>query len=129
MKPLAQEWVDKAEGDHRAACALVQSADPVWDAICFHAQQCAEKYLKAWLTEQQASFPRTHDLDMLGKLSRPSLGGLEHLADGLRLLTSFGTEVRYPGIEARQDDAHTCLAVSCGVRQLVRQALALRESG
>lgn len=47
MRPLTQEWVEKAEGDYRVASTQRQDAEPVWDAICFHAQQCIEKYLKA----------------------------------------------------------------------------------
>jgi HEPN domain-containing protein len=34
-------------------------------AICFHAQQCAEKYLKARLTEANIPFIKTHDLPSL----------------------------------------------------------------
>lgn len=33
--------------------------------MCFHAQQCAEKALKAWLTWLGVVFPRTHDLTLL----------------------------------------------------------------
>jgi len=65
MKPLTQEWVEKAEGDYRVASGQWQSANPVWDAICFHAEQCAEKYLKAWLVEHALDFPKTHDLEVL----------------------------------------------------------------
>jgi HEPN domain-containing protein len=35
------------------------------DACCFHAQQAAEKYLKAYLVSKQISFPKTHDLQAL----------------------------------------------------------------
>jgi len=82
MKPLTQEWVEKPEADYRVASAQWQSADPVWDAICFHAEQCAEKYLKAWLVEQGADFPKTHDLELLAKLCMRSLGEVERLIGG-----------------------------------------------
>jgi HEPN domain-containing protein len=61
MKPLTHEWGQKAEGDYIAAETLRQAENPVYDAICFHAQQCVEKYLKAWLVQQEIDFPRTHD--------------------------------------------------------------------
>jgi HEPN domain-containing protein len=62
MKLETQEWIEKAEGDLKVARRERQTADPVYDAVCFHAQQCAEKYLKAWLEEHDTSFPRMHDL-------------------------------------------------------------------
>ena len=51
MKPLTHEWSQKAEGDYTVAATLWQAESTVYDAICFHAQQCIEKYLKAWLVE------------------------------------------------------------------------------
>src|SRR5207253_8193368 len=36
-----------------------------YDAVCFHAQQCAEKYLKACLQEADLPFRKTHDLSEL----------------------------------------------------------------
>jgi HEPN domain-containing protein len=66
MKPLTAEWVAKAEGDFATACREAAVADgPNWDAVCFHAEQCAEKYLKARLVEAGVSFPKTHDLTVL----------------------------------------------------------------
>jgi HEPN domain-containing protein len=46
MNNIVDEWVEKAEGDFRTAEreARVRKA-PNYDAVCFHAQQCAEKYL------------------------------------------------------------------------------------
>jgi HEPN domain len=47
MNPLTQEWIDKAEGDFRTATREIQvTQDPSYDGVCFHAQQCVEKYLK-----------------------------------------------------------------------------------
>jgi len=48
MNPSAQEWINKAEGDWATANRENQvRKNPNYDAVCFHAQQCAEKYLKA----------------------------------------------------------------------------------
>jgi len=123
MKPLTREWVEKAEGDYRVASAQWQSADPVWDAICYHAGQCAEKHLKAWLLEQEADFPRTHDLEVLARLCTPTLGDMTDLMDGLAFLTSAAVEVRYPGMVAQKHDAFTCLELARGVRRFLRNTL------
>jgi HEPN domain-containing protein len=50
MKTLTREWVRKAEADYVMASALSRLVPPVHDGVCFHCQQCAEKYLKLlWL--------------------------------------------------------------------------------
>ena len=62
MKPLTREWIEKAEGDFATVRREVQARkDPNYDAACFHAQQCIEKYLKARLQEAEVPFGRTHD--------------------------------------------------------------------
>ena len=44
MKPITAEWVAKAEGDFAVLEREINVRDnPSYDAICFHAQQCAEK--------------------------------------------------------------------------------------
>jgi len=66
MKPLTQEWFDKAEGDWvTAGRELRARKDPNYDAACSHAQQCAEKYLKGRLQEEEIRFSKTHDLEIL----------------------------------------------------------------
>ena len=45
-----RNWVAKAEGDFNAAAHLLDTGDEEFnDAVCFHAQQCAEKYFKVLL--------------------------------------------------------------------------------
>jgi HEPN domain-containing protein len=59
------EWIDKAEGDWKVAQREMHAADPVWNVASFLAQQCAEKYLKAFLEEHNITFGKTHDLVVL----------------------------------------------------------------
>lgn len=50
MQPLTTEWINKAEGDLTTARRELRARTaPNYDAECFHAQQCAEKYMKALL--------------------------------------------------------------------------------
>ena len=52
MKPATREWVAKAEEDFLSATDLARRRNrPVWSTVCFHTQQCAEKYLKARMEE------------------------------------------------------------------------------
>jgi HEPN domain-containing protein len=71
MNPLTSEWIDKAEGDFATAQReLAARKSPNYDAVCFHSQQCAEKYMKAALQERDISIPRIHSLLELAKLGR-----------------------------------------------------------
>lgn len=50
MNELTKEWILKAEQDFNAANLLMYAGEaPIPDYVCFHCQQCAEKYLKAYL--------------------------------------------------------------------------------
>lgn len=61
MNPLTLEWIEKAEGDIITAQREYRARKfPNYDAACFHAQQTAEKYLKAWLQEAGKDIPRIH---------------------------------------------------------------------
>ncbi len=52
------EWVEKAENDLKnAAHTIKMGEDCPTDTVCFHAQQCVEKYLKAFLVSKCAVCP------------------------------------------------------------------------
>jgi HEPN domain-containing protein len=61
-------WVAHAEEDFTLARAALRRKQPLAFGACFHAQQCAEKYIKALLISKGADFPKTHDLLMLSNL-------------------------------------------------------------
>ena len=124
MKPETAEWVEKAEGDFRTAGREKNSAEyPNYDAACFHAQQCAEKYLKARLVEAGKDFPKTHDLSAILNLALPFEPSWEFLRKDLEHLTDLGVEVRYPGTTADLEDAEEAMRTAQHVRRIVRTAL------
>ena len=56
----------KAEEDLTAAAQILKLGRTCPTAIvCFHAQQCAEKYLKAYLVCSLMAFQKTHDMEAL----------------------------------------------------------------
>jgi len=63
---LVLGWVRKAESGRLALQATLEAK--ALDAACFHAQQAAEKYLKAFLSHHDAVFPHTHNLAKLLEL-------------------------------------------------------------
>jgi HEPN domain-containing protein len=127
MKPITNEWIEKAEGDFKVALREQKAPEPVYDAICFHAQQGVEKYLKAWLIEHGFDFPKTHDLEALAKLCLTYLPELQSLMDDLRFLISFAVEIRYPGILASEVDAEHCLHIALRGRDILRRQFGLGE--
>ena len=58
-------WFKKAENDLRTAEHTMTMNDPPYDTVCFHAQQCAEKYIKGFLTFHEIDFPKTHSIEDL----------------------------------------------------------------
>ena len=61
-KRWVMEWFKKGDHDLRAAEAILRLQDPPLDIVCFHAQQCVEKYLKGFLSFYEIEVLRTHDL-------------------------------------------------------------------
>jgi HEPN domain-containing protein len=54
---VVQQWVQKAENDlTNAAHTLTLGKRAPTDTVCFHAQLCVEKYLKALLVAQEIDF-------------------------------------------------------------------------
>jgi HEPN domain-containing protein len=126
MNPLTQEWVSKAEGDFWTATREIQvTADPSYDGVCFHAQQCVEKYLKGNLQEAGIGFPKTHDLVVLLDLSLSIAPQFEPFRLRLRLLSLAAVEIRYPGRSADQAMAEEFYQLCVEMRDMVRSALGI----
>ena len=126
MKPIALEWIKKAEGDFATAQRELRARkNPNFDAACFHAQQCAEKYLKAGLQEAEIPFPRTHDLILLLDLLLPVEPLLKDIRMLLAPLASQATVFRYPGESSNREMATTSVRDCASVRQRMRQYLRL----
>jgi len=126
MRALTREWIDKAEGDYQTAKreARVRKS-PNYDAVCFHCQQCVEKYIKAYLQEHNQHFRKVHDLIELLELCLPYDGTFEFQRDLLKELNKYAVEFRYPGETATKDDARAALHIMKLLRKFFRQKLSL----
>lgn len=126
MKQSTLEWIEKAEDDWIVAQRAYRARKhPVYDAACFHCQQCAEKYLKAELNEAGMVIDKTHDLaDLLKQVSVfvPSQTGLQLQAD---FLTGFAVQIRYPGRRATKAQAQQALNDCREMRRVIRTAFGL----
>ena len=88
-----------------ALAAARKNRSVLYAHLCFHAQQAAEKALKAVLVEERVSFGRSHDLAYLLSLL-PNTRSIPPLLIELPLLNKFAVQFRYPGeipvVDARQ---------------------------
>ncbi len=126
MKRLTAQWVHKAESDYVVARKIARGSDPHHDEVCFHSQQCAEKYLKALLEELGQTIPYTHILDDLIILLLTHHGSLSSLRRGARFLTRFAVATRYPGKNATKRQATAALRWAGKVRRSARALLKIR---
>lgn len=121
--PLA--WAAHAEEDFTLARTALKRKQPLAFGACFHAQQCAEKYIKALLISKGADFPKTHDLLMLSNLCSSNEIFLEIDPKHLNTLTDYAVRTRYPGNEPTTEDAKEAIELAKMVRSLARRFLGL----
>jgi HEPN domain-containing protein len=98
------------------------------DAVCFHCQQCAEKYLKALMDELTLPIPKTHDLALLLRTLLPHHRGLRSVSRGMAFLNGFAVDVRYPGRDANKRQAEAAQRWAGRVRMAARKLLGIRSS-
>jgi HEPN domain-containing protein len=126
MKASTREWVAKAEEDFAVALALARPRKkPLWAPLCFHAQQCVEKYLKGRLNESSVLFHRTHDLEQLlvQSLSVEPLWASFRVA--LKRLSTAAVLPRYPGGSVTKVEAQRALKTCRSFRKEARLSLGL----
>ncbi|MFA6569568.1 MAG: HEPN domain-containing protein [Victivallales bacterium] len=118
-------WAEKAENDLlNAEHTLKMESNCPFDTICFHSQQCAEKYIKALLIFHSIDFPKTHDLAELVELFPENLEiGVD--VDDLSILNSYSVSVRYPGFEEplTRRDATKALSIAKKIRNAIKGLL------
>ncbi len=123
----AGKWASYAEEDLRLAKhALKISSSCPYRLIAYHAQQCAEKYLKAYLVFKEVDFPYTHNIRNLMQFC---LGNWTVEISDADQLTPYAVTTRYPGVDDRvtRKDATDALEMAIKVRKVVRRVL--KEEG
>jgi len=93
MKKRVQAWLKLAAEDLASARILLK--ENIYNQVCFHAQQTAEKSLKA-LIELKTKVPKEHSLSKLFEISKELGYELSQFREGLEYLNIFYTSTRYP---------------------------------
>lgn len=120
-----KQWLAYADEDLRLARhGFSLPGRPPYRLIAYHAQQCAEKNLKAYLVFHSVDFPFTHNLRRLLELCPAHANWAEQLRD-VDELTPYAISARYPGEddEVSEVEAHRAVELALRVRQTVRQTL------
>lgn len=126
MKPITAKWIEKAESDYRVARRSLQAEPLPADVICFHVQQCIEKYVKAFLQEQ--GIPVEYADSKMASLLLDCASAdpdFESYRNDFEQLDQFGIKTLYPGRWASQQDVLDASAILERVRPFIRSKLGL----
>ena len=99
---------------------------PIPDYVCFHCQQCAEKYLKAYLQDHNVEFERKHDLMPLLISCQALDAEFQQIKKDLSRLDRYAVVVRYPGIIIKAATAEAALKSADRVQEFVRRKLKIK---
>jgi HEPN domain-containing protein len=118
------EWVEKAEADYMGAVDMNRRRKyPLPDLVCFHCQQSAEKYRKAFLIAHGATPPHIHDLeDLLAECAIYDLS-LAALHPLVVELDPYSVRFRYPGASTTVAEADSALRSLRRLRRTLRKRL------
>lgn len=120
------EWIAKAEGDCAVALREYRVRhDPNYDDVCFHSQQCVEKYLKAALVSKRRVPRKIHDLSALLQECVRDYPLWSVLSRDLDLLAQYAVLLRYPGETATKERAGQAVDAMRRCRAEIRLALKL----
>lgn len=129
MNGDSKQWIEKAEGDFEGAVQLSKKRSRrTAHLLCFACQQSAEKYLKAFLVENNVRFSKTHDLELaLLPLCAEVDREFQVLREYLKKLDPYAVEFRYSGEEIELPDVRAALEAAKKVRRFVRSKLGLQS--
>jgi len=127
MREVAIGWVKKAEEDYKAIKILLGANEFPPSVVGFHAQQCVEKYLKAFLVDHGAKPPRIHDLVELNSRCVEIDPNFKGISDSLHILNPFSIGIRYPDFETDVEEAREAVKNAEKVRDFVRKKLGVKD--
>lgn len=93
--PLA--WLQRARSDLQLGRAALSVEGVMPEDACFHAQQCAEKALKALLLYMGIAFTKTHAIEVLLDLLKSQGVSIPDEVDEAFELSEYAVQTRYPG--------------------------------
>jgi HEPN domain-containing protein len=123
---IIREWTSKADEDFEFARINLLEGKNFYAQICFHLQQAAEKYLKAFIIALDLEFRRIHDLGLLLKICSAKDLSFEDLREDCEFLTAYYVDTRYPvhwPTKFSKEEAQKALRSAEHIRIFVRKKL------
>jgi HEPN domain-containing protein len=120
-----RQWLEKADHDLIAATLLIEQRPLILDIVCFHCQQCVEKYLKAFLISHGWDLIKTHNVNFLLEECGIKDGDFKSIV--LKNLNLFTSDIRYPDnfLDPSLSEANEYLAIAENVKILVLKKINL----
>jgi HEPN domain-containing protein len=119
-----QEWLKYADEDFETAELLNRQYHKPLQIICFHCQQAAEKYLKAFLVSRSVSFEKKHNLMVLNQLCAGIENSFSDLTKDCLKLNPYAVITRYPSeLELVEADAVSALASITLIKKYVGEKI------
>jgi HEPN domain-containing protein len=125
---VVKEWLDKAEEDFLFAETNLLDGSGFYAQLCFHFQQAAEKYLKAYIIGTGLPFDRVHDLVHLLKTCTTNAPALSELKEECIFLNTAYIETRYPvhwPTDYSRDTAEEAHRAAGKIARMVREGLGM----
>jgi HEPN domain-containing protein len=129
---LVRGWLLKAKSDI-ANAEMCLASNQALDTACFHAQQAAERSLKAYLIANDIDFPFIHNLEKLLELCAQSDGAFLTLKLLCQDLTPYAVGLRYdnefwPSADIAQEALNAALTIKNFVNERLDPGVKPAES-
>jgi HEPN domain-containing protein len=124
---LVKRWIQKADEDFGYAALSLEEGFTFFPQICWHFQQAAEKYLKAYIVAFDLEFRKIHDLSALLHICEKHNPSFSALLEECTYLQKYYVEARYPvmwEISCSKDETHRARQAIQNIIDFVKKALA-----
>lgn len=121
---IIKEWLAEADEDFEFASASLSEQDRFFSRICFHFQQAAEKYLKAFIIANELGLKKIHNLRILLDTCRKKDKKFQELKEACLFLNAFYIDTRYPAfwpVGRRREDAEKAKEAAQRIGDFVKE--------
>ncbi len=127
---IINSWMEKGDRDLVVAERELKIPEPLTDIICFHAQQSAEKYMKAYLIFLDIEFQKTHDVEDLVAVASKKDSSVLKFKDIGAELSAFAVEARYPEFEEPSlEDTKNAVGIAKKFKKHIKDKILKRGRG
>lgn len=123
---IVREWLTKAEEDFEFARVNFEEEKNFFAQICFHFQQAAEKFLKAYIVAHELDFRKIHELPLLLRTCQAGDPSFDFLREDCEFLSTFYVDTRYPvhwPTQFTRGETQKAFQSAAQIRRMIREKL------